>query len=186
MGSQSDLPNSDPPAVQGAVGQWPEHRHRKRKRHRFSTRKTKKMVRIALIVAAHVILIVVLIYIWIKIAYSSTRLRSPKDGSVVAVGCLVPAKRDSERMLKPRFKAFGILGLMRQITFTQLSVGTQAIQIAFGPADDSLINGRRDRRDVRISGYVRDCHRDENGELSNIRHGCAFRQRNALGDWRLA
>src|ERR1017187_605055 len=91
MGSQSDLPSSDTPAVQGAVDQWPEHRHRKRKRRRFSRRKTKKMVRIALIVAAHVILIVVLIYIWIKIAYSSTQLRSPKDGSVVAVGCLVPA-----------------------------------------------------------------------------------------------
>ena len=86
MGSQSDLPNSDPPAVQGAVGQWPEHRHRKRKRHRFSTRKTKKMVRIALIVAAHVILIVVLIYIWTKIAYSSKQARPPKDSVVACAG----------------------------------------------------------------------------------------------------
>ena len=92
-------------------------------------------------------------------------------------------KRDSERMLKPRFKAFGIPGLMRQITFTQLLVGTQGIQIAFGPADDSLINGRRDRRDVRISGYERDCHHDENGQLTSVRH--ASIRRNALGDWRL-
>src|ERR1700680_1402539 len=86
MESQSDLPRSDAPAAQGAVDQWPQHRHRNRKRRRFSRRKTKKMVRIALIVAAHVILIVVLIYVWVKIAYSSPSLRSPKDGSVVAVG----------------------------------------------------------------------------------------------------
>jgi hypothetical protein len=91
MASQSDLPSSDIPAVQGAVDQWPQHRHQRRKRRRFSRRKTKKVVRITLIVALHVILIAVLIYIWTRIAYSSTRLRSPNDGSVVAVSCLAPA-----------------------------------------------------------------------------------------------
>lgn len=88
MGSQSDLPNSDAPAAQGAVDLWPEHRHRKRKRRRFSRRKTKKIVRIALIVAAHVILIVILIYIWTKIAYSSKQAWPPKDSVVACAGWL--------------------------------------------------------------------------------------------------
>src|ERR1039458_7315712 len=93
MASQTDLPNPDVPAAEGAVDQWPQHRHQRRKRRRFSRRKTKKIVRITLIVAVHVILIGVLIYIWIRIAYSEARVRPLKD-FVVACACLLHANNN--------------------------------------------------------------------------------------------